>query len=63
MIFLELLFMNDHFGSSVSALEIIKISEIKRIQAKPVEIFIELRKTTQRKQETIARVPHTGRWK
>lgn len=62
MIFLELLFMNDHFGSSVSALEIIiKISEIKRIQAKPVEIFIELRKATQRKQESIARVPHTGR--
>lgn len=54
--------MNDHFGSSVSALEIIiKISEIKRIQAKPVEIFIELRKATQRKQESIARVPHTGR--
>lgn len=53
--------MNDHFGSSVYALEKLKISEIKRICVNPVEIFIEFRKVKHRKQETIARVPHTGR--
>lgn len=53
--------MNDNFGSSVSALEKIKISEIKRVRVEPVEIFIEFRKVKQRKQETITRVPHTGR--
>lgn len=51
--------MNDHFGSSVSALEKIKISEIKRIWVNPIEIFIEFKEVTHIENKKLLQEYHT----